>query len=64
MEWLVKRSRRFRVRTLSHNNFLLETDISYHFNSIPDFLVYALDSDSLLGHWAIAVFDEASGEQC
>lgn len=26
-----------------------------------DFLVYALDSDSVLGHWAIAVFDEASG---
>ena len=23
--------------------------------------MYALDSDSVLGHWAIAVFDEASG---
>mmetsp|Transcript_43785 Transcript_43785/g.93093 ORF Transcript_43785/g.93093 Transcript_43785/m.93093 type:complete len:663 (-) Transcript_43785:70-2058(-) len=29
--------------------------------AFSDFLVYALDSDSVLGHWAIAVFDEASG---
>lgn len=29
--------------------------------AFSDFLVYALDSNSVLGHWAIAVFDEASG---
>lgn len=29
--------------------------------AFSDFLVYALDSDSVLGHWSIAVFDEASG---
>jgi len=29
--------------------------------AFSDFLVYALDSDSVLGHLAIAVFDEASG---
>ena len=29
--------------------------------AFSDFIVYVLDSDSVLGHWSIAVFDEASG---
>jgi hypothetical protein len=46
---------------LVHPNWAEQGVVGEEIQAFSDFLVYALDSDSVLGHWAIAVFDEASG---
>mmetsp|Transcript_11551 Transcript_11551/g.25329 ORF Transcript_11551/g.25329 Transcript_11551/m.25329 type:complete len:181 (-) Transcript_11551:595-1137(-) len=46
---------------LVHPDWAKSGMVGEEVQAFSDFLVYALDSDSVLGHWAIAVFDEASG---
>ncbi|KAL3797252.1 hypothetical protein HJC23_004544 [Cyclotella cryptica] len=46
---------------LVHPNWASDGIVGEEIQAFSDFLVYALDSDSVLGHWAIVVFDEASG---
>ena len=46
---------------LVHPDWAKTGQVGEEVQAFSDFLVYALDSDSVLGHWAIAVFDEASG---
>lgn len=46
---------------LVHPDWASSGMVGEEVQAFSDFLVYALDSDSVLGHWAIAVFDEASG---
>ena len=46
---------------LVHPDWAKTGQVGEEVQAFSDFLVYALDSDSVLGHWAICVFDEASG---
>ncbi len=46
---------------LVHPDWASTGAVGEEIQAFSDFLVYALDSDSVLGHWAVAVFDEASG---
>ncbi|KAK1743901.1 hypothetical protein QTG54_005498 [Skeletonema marinoi] len=46
---------------LVHPDWASSGMVGEEVQAFSDFLVYALDSDSVLGHWSIAVFDEASG---
>ena len=46
---------------LVHPDWAKSGMVGEEVQAFSDFLVYALDSNSVLGHWAIAVFDEASG---
>lgn len=46
---------------LVHPEWAASGMVGEEVQAFSDFLVYALDSDSVLGHLAIAVFDEASG---
>ena len=46
---------------LVHPDWAASGMVGEEVQAFSDFLVYALDSDSVLGHLAIAVFDEASG---
>ena len=46
---------------LVHPDWARNGVVGENVQAFSDFLVYALDSDSVLGHWAVAVFDEASG---
>ncbi|KAL9190588.1 hypothetical protein ACHAXT_000294 [Thalassiosira profunda] len=46
---------------LVHPDWAQSGMVGEEVQAFSDFLVYALDSDSVLGHWTIAVFDEASG---
>lgn len=46
---------------LVHPDWASSGMVGEEVQAFSDFLVYALDSDSILAHWSIAVFDEASG---
>ncbi|KAL7435621.1 hypothetical protein ACHAXM_004750 [Skeletonema potamos] len=46
---------------LVHPDWAASGMVGEEVQAFSDFLVYALDSDSVLGHWSIAIFDEASG---
>ena len=46
---------------LVHPDWAKTGQVGESVQAFSDFLVYALDSDSVLGHWSIVVFDDASG---
>lgn len=46
---------------LVHPDWATSGVVGEEVQAFSDFLVYALDSDSILSHWTIAVFDDESG---